>query len=112
LNKNFRNFSVILSMINNTSCLCQPWQAYEKTLGRPSEASFAPRQFSSFVVSLLRIRTILNEVKDLARPASRLGSEAQLRGFGIIDSFVYKRARDYGEVFYTVKATFSIKNEP
>ncbi len=41
-----------------------------------------------------------------------LGSEAHLRGFGIIDSFKYKCARDYGEVFYTVKTTYSIKNEP
>ena len=47
-----------------------------------------------------------------ARPAPGLGPEAHLRGFGIIDSFVYKAARDYGEVFYTVKTTFSIKNEP
>ncbi|MBU1912622.1 MAG: hypothetical protein KKB22_03710 [Candidatus Omnitrophica bacterium] len=37
-------------------------------------------------------------------------SEAHLRGFGIIDS-LWKRTRDYGKVFYTVKTTFSIKNK-
>ena len=69
----------------------QPRQAYEKTLGFPSEATFAPRQFSLVLSGR---------------------SEAHLRGFGIIGFFEYKRARDYGEVFYTVKTTFSIKNEP
>ena len=42
----------------------------------------------------------------------RLGPSAHLRGFGIDDSFEYRCARNYGEVFYTVKTTYSIKNEP
>ena len=57
-------------------------------------------------------RGVLRSAPILARPVSGLGSEAHLRGFGIIYSLEYKRARDYGEVFYTVKTTFSIKNEP
>jgi len=83
--------NVILSMIDNINCFHQPWQAFEKTLVRPGVADFAPRRFSLAL--------------------ARLGSKAHLRGFGIVGSFKYRCARDYGEVFYTVKTTYSIKNE-
>ena len=76
---------------DNRYCNSQPWQAFEKTLVRPSVADFAPRRFSLAL--------------------ARLGSEAHLRGFGISCYLEYECARGYGEVFYTVKTTFSIKNE-
>ena len=69
-------------MLGYSNYFSQPWQVFEKTLGRPSEASFAPRQFSPFVALLLRTRSRFNETSGLTlsgRP------EAHQKRFGIID---------------------------
>ena len=71
-------------------------------LSAKSSAAITVRKRNKYIVILSRMvnancSTSPGGLRKDARLLSQLGPEAHLRGFGIIDSFEYKCARDYGE---------------